>query len=269
MNRCYVCQSIITKENDSPEHILLKSLGDKQPVRGILCQQCNNWLGTTVDQPFINEFQDLYKTVSGKPEVVSMTSGPNNIYRVHVKNGQIENKPIIARDVYHQIDDKHWEAIFFNIDDANRFQQKKMERNNNKFKLSTEKTKSIPTFSISPNIDKPIFMLEILKMQTGYLHSIGYSKYTFGDIVFNTANKIKNEGSNSKNEFDIFSKSLIALFNSFIEPSINKYIPKGAQITHGISQIQVIKSQSGDLMFISLFGMLNLMFPIILPSDNM
>ncbi|XPF93846.1 HNH endonuclease [Colwellia sp. RE-S-Sl-9] len=49
INECAYCESVITKENDSREHIIPNSIGGKQTVCGFICKDCNNSLGNSWD----------------------------------------------------------------------------------------------------------------------------------------------------------------------------------------------------------------------------
>lgn len=260
--KCFVCHSLLTSENDSSEHIFLFRLGDTHPVKGIVCKYCNNWLGGVVDFDFVKTFKGLYKTVSGKSEAVSMTTEQGERFSVPIKNEQIENKPILSQSPFKFIDESNFSGHFYDSTDAETSMKKQKNRNPDKnINYNITKETSIPTFYIKPKIDKVNFTLEILKIQAEYLRSINYDVNTLGEFIFKYANVNKN----LPNPFEPFEELLIHIFNSVIQPGF-KYIPKNTDIIPGVSKAKVVRLKETDWMFISLFGKINMIIPIIRQS---
>ena len=56
---CWLCGALLTSENRSQEHIILKALGGKRTVDDFLCGRCNNWTGYKWDTPLIEAFKPL------------------------------------------------------------------------------------------------------------------------------------------------------------------------------------------------------------------
>lgn len=49
MNNCYLCKQVLSKENESVEHIIPNSIGGKLKSEKLLCKKCNSKLGTEYD----------------------------------------------------------------------------------------------------------------------------------------------------------------------------------------------------------------------------
>lgn len=58
MANCYLCNEILTTENDHGEHIFQQALGGTLIKTGILCESCGNRLGKQIDVPFIEIFKN-------------------------------------------------------------------------------------------------------------------------------------------------------------------------------------------------------------------
>jgi hypothetical protein len=46
---CAICESNITSENDSNEHVIPQSIGGRKTIRGFICRSCNNRVGESWD----------------------------------------------------------------------------------------------------------------------------------------------------------------------------------------------------------------------------
>ena len=49
MNNCYLCRQVLSKENESVEHIIPNSIGGRLKSKKLLCKKCNSKLGTEYD----------------------------------------------------------------------------------------------------------------------------------------------------------------------------------------------------------------------------
>lgn len=58
MSNCYLCNEILTTENDHGEHIFQQALGGTLIKNGILCKDCGNILGKEIDVPFVEIFKN-------------------------------------------------------------------------------------------------------------------------------------------------------------------------------------------------------------------
>ena len=56
---CWLCHALLTSENRSQEHIILKALGGKRTVDDFLCRRCNNSTGFKWDAALIEAFKPL------------------------------------------------------------------------------------------------------------------------------------------------------------------------------------------------------------------
>ena len=54
MAHCWLCETVLTEENQSREHIIPKALGGKQTVSDFLCCLCNNSTGSKWDAALVN-----------------------------------------------------------------------------------------------------------------------------------------------------------------------------------------------------------------------
>lgn len=60
MTKCYICESTITKENETEEHIILNSLGGKLKSKTLICRNCNSKLGNEID----SELSDMLNPIA-------------------------------------------------------------------------------------------------------------------------------------------------------------------------------------------------------------
>lgn len=58
MANCYLCNEVLTTENDHGEHIFQQALGGTLIKTGILCKNCGNRLGQEIDVPFVDIFKN-------------------------------------------------------------------------------------------------------------------------------------------------------------------------------------------------------------------
>lgn len=73
MSNCYRCGVSLNDENSSQEHIIPNALGGKLKAR-ILCRQCNNRFGDSIDIDLVNELSLLTYYANPKRERGSATS---------------------------------------------------------------------------------------------------------------------------------------------------------------------------------------------------
>lgn len=62
MKKCYKCDSPLTEDNKSKEHLLQSALGGKKVSYDLLCEMCNNEIGETIDAEIasqIGHFADI------------------------------------------------------------------------------------------------------------------------------------------------------------------------------------------------------------------
>lgn len=56
---CYLCGVVFDENNNHPEHIIHNALGGKLKAKNVLCDECGNKLGSTIDKDFCNIFFPL------------------------------------------------------------------------------------------------------------------------------------------------------------------------------------------------------------------
>lgn len=64
MNNCYLCGQVLSKENESVEHIIPNSIGGRLKSKKLLCEDCNSELGRKYDSE-ISKIYSLAMLVSG------------------------------------------------------------------------------------------------------------------------------------------------------------------------------------------------------------
>lgn len=96
---CYVCQSEITRKNESEEHIIPNSIGGKITSKKLLCQNCNNSFGTKYEGNFSRQLEFLsnrlpIKKDRGKNKKLNATAFIDNKYLPVVidNNGNVSLK---------------------------------------------------------------------------------------------------------------------------------------------------------------------------------
>ncbi|MFB4472749.1 HNH endonuclease [Virgibacillus sp. SK37] len=75
---CYVCNSELTKENETEEHIILNAIGGKLKSRSLICKDCNSKFGSRVDNKLAEQLNPIcnlldVKRDRGKPQNVKAT----------------------------------------------------------------------------------------------------------------------------------------------------------------------------------------------------
>jgi len=109
MNKCFVCSTEITVNNDSVEHIIPNSIGGKQVIKGFLCRKCNSCTGDSWDVELskqLNLFSLLlgginrdrgvtpaenFKTITGK-EIKLASEGVMSIARPQFLTEEVDGK---------------------------------------------------------------------------------------------------------------------------------------------------------------------------------
>ncbi|MFC6053148.1 hypothetical protein A6M14_12295 [Acinetobacter sp. Ac_877] len=55
VNKCFICDDLIGLENNSREHIIPNSIGGRKVVKNFICDDCNNFTGTTWDSELFKQ----------------------------------------------------------------------------------------------------------------------------------------------------------------------------------------------------------------------
>jgi len=87
MTRCIYCGEEFDPEHNSPEHIVLASLGGKRASRHIVCSKCNNYFGGDIDSSVGNSLQ-LVRCILGIPRLHAPTAIARGVntgkkYKIH------------------------------------------------------------------------------------------------------------------------------------------------------------------------------------------
>lgn len=268
VKKCFVCGNDLTLKNDSREHILLHNFGATKSVKGLICKDCNNWLGTVVDQPFIDSMQDLYNFISKNNHPTILTKNGRK-YRAITTKGKIDNKPIVAVKPIINTSDSNVEAVFYNNDDKKQYFEKKKNRLERKGKtidiLTETTTKDMnPEFDFDFDFDPKSFTLELLKIQTEYLHSNNLiSNLTLGDKIFSNAK------ANKDNDFQKDNDLIMYIFYHYFAPVDSKIFEDYKNKTHynRISCNVVDFDNKLECTYISIFQYFNVLIPFLNPSN--
>ena len=95
---CVLCATLITKANDSAEHVLPNAVGGRLKVRGFICKGCNDRTGHTWDAELARQLQALCLLIGVErergdtaPMIVQTSSG--QILQMTAKDGLRLPKP--------------------------------------------------------------------------------------------------------------------------------------------------------------------------------
>ncbi len=95
MKCCWLCDVVITPENNSKEHIIPQAIGGRKTVSGFICKRCNNKTGAKWDSSllkfleFITVFVNPSRTDGKRTPAVNATGDDGLEYLVHPRS--IEN----------------------------------------------------------------------------------------------------------------------------------------------------------------------------------
>ena len=56
---CWYCDIKIDKTNRTDEHIIPNAIGGRLKSNLLICRGCNNLMGSSIDSPFIKQFEVL------------------------------------------------------------------------------------------------------------------------------------------------------------------------------------------------------------------
>src|SRR5690348_12113276 len=82
---CYVCNTYLTQENETEEHIILNAIGGKLKSKKLICKGCNSKFGSNIDDKLAQQLN----TVSNLLNVKRDRGKPQNV------KGKYQNKEII------------------------------------------------------------------------------------------------------------------------------------------------------------------------------
>lgn len=283
MNRCIVCNQVLDKTHDSAEHILLESLGDKNPVKGLICKSCNNLLGTLVDQKFEQPLKPLYESLSSRSTEMRVTyTGDGRDYYAKFINGQLrENAKYRAVKPLEKKTQSGFSFKFLDIDDAKQELEKvenRLQKKGKKVNLTLQTSRVDPqeagvSFQFTPEFDKRYVVLEAMKMQMEYLRSIGRNEQTFSQIMIQQIVKNYRDSKQPKVEvsdmLEHLDTWLFILFDTFQMGSLFRTFLSAEPFIEGQSSARVtqLPNNDGEWTVFYLFGKFALWFPILSISN--
>lgn len=102
---CYVCDTELSKENETEEHILLNAIGGRLKSKKLICKDCNSTFGSNIDDKLAEQLNPIANLLDVKRD----RGKPPNI------KGKSENKEILiepggkmklARAYYDKVDNQ-------------------------------------------------------------------------------------------------------------------------------------------------------------------
>lgn len=100
---CYICDSKLTKNNETEEHIILNSIGGRLKSKNLMCKSCNSKLGSNIDHLLAKQLNPIanlldIKRDRGEPqnikgkysdrEVIIEPGGRIKLARPYVEKGE-------------------------------------------------------------------------------------------------------------------------------------------------------------------------------------
>lgn len=102
VNKCVICNDLITIDNDSSEHVLPNAIGGRKKIKGFICRSCNSESGNDWDVELAKQLNplSLFFNISRErgivpSQVLSSISGTN--YMIHPEGSMGLEKPIIKK----------------------------------------------------------------------------------------------------------------------------------------------------------------------------
>ncbi len=115
MSNCALCDSVITKDNDTKEHIIPNAIGGRRKIKGFICRACNSSSGDSWDKELAKQLNNLslffgIKRERGNvpPELIETTAGDR--FSLNVDGSMAIEKPI-----YSEIPSQDDDSVQINI----------------------------------------------------------------------------------------------------------------------------------------------------------
>lgn len=104
VNRCIVCEEVISNSNDSEEHIIPNSIGGRLKTKGFICSECNSQSGTRWDAALSKQLNPMclffrIKRERGKPPSQIFTTDDGKEILLHHDGSFTFSKPSIEEEV--------------------------------------------------------------------------------------------------------------------------------------------------------------------------
>ena len=103
MDFCYVCNSKISKENESSEHVILNSIGGRLKSKKLLCKKCNSEFGDDIDVELSKQLNYIANMLNikrdrGEPQPFIVETKEGNVKYKYMPGGKPEIKdPTVER----------------------------------------------------------------------------------------------------------------------------------------------------------------------------
>ncbi|WP_165772913.1 HNH endonuclease [Malaciobacter marinus] len=102
MKKCFLCNAIITKDNNTKEHIIPNALGGIKKVEGFICNNCNNETGHKWDSKFtkqLNYFSHFFriKKERGKVQKQELITSSGKKYLEDLEGNLVPRHPTITK----------------------------------------------------------------------------------------------------------------------------------------------------------------------------
>lgn len=174
MKRCYLCNTPLTNENKSEEHIIPNCIGGRLKSWNLLCKTCNNKLGKTVDSDFSKIFLPITTQLHidkergiNQPVSAMMT----------LKNGDVidvlyTNHKATPQNPCHIYDDEKKKVTIYGNKKTTKMYEKKVIKEleaNNKSQHSIEHCDNIfGEMLIKFNLENEAFQIQLNKIGTSF-----------------------------------------------------------------------------------------------------
>lgn len=101
LKKCTLCDVIITKDNDSREHIIPNSIGGRKKISGFICNSCNNLYGHKWDSELASQLNplslifEISRERDSVPSQIFETTAGYKL-KLHPDGSMSHEKPIIS-----------------------------------------------------------------------------------------------------------------------------------------------------------------------------
>ncbi len=260
-------------------------MGGIHPHKDIICEACNNLMGTVIDKPFLNKFQHMYDMLGNKSGRVIMTLAQNNeLYQVPFLNGAIDNNKMIKlinrapNWRKNKNSPSKFNRTFLSNQDYDNWKSEIKQKASKKgilYKLDDIKIGKLkdPKFTLNLDFDPMIFVMEMIKVQVEYLAYMGVNvNHYVGTIMI----RLMLNHPQDKHNLEILEEPCSSIFDNIVIPAIN-FRPQSINPSSKKTSISVIPiynkakmvhlfsdqaQSSGMFFYVSIAGAMNVWIPL-------
>lgn len=104
---CYICDTIITIENQTEEHIIINAAGGRLRSRDLICINCNSRFGSSIDAALANQLNGIANMLmiqrqNGVPQpIIATHPGTGDKYKLMVGGTPVLAKPVVKQHNLH------------------------------------------------------------------------------------------------------------------------------------------------------------------------